>query len=193
LQTRGIDVQGSYAHKFGGLGSLNVSLVGTYLKNQIFDTGVDLGTDINGKGDCAGFYGSTCGNPNPRWRHKFRVGFTLPNGLGISGQWRYFSRVKDDLLNNDCDVNGVPVDANGACPGNGAATAPPGNNVIPAQSFFDLALTARVADKFNLRLGANNILDKEPPVTSLGANGNTFPQVYDSLGRYIFAGVTIDF
>jgi iron complex outermembrane recepter protein len=193
LQTRGIDVQGSYAHKFGGLGTLNVSLVGTYLKNQIFDTGVDLGTDINGKGDCAGFYGSTCGNPNPRWRHKFRVGFTLPNGLGISGQWRYFSRVKDDLLNNDCDVNGVPVDANGVCPGNGAATAPPGNNVIPAQSFFDLALTARVADKFNLRLGANNILDKEPPVTSLGANGNTFPQVYDSLGRYIFAGVTIDF
>ena len=24
-------------------------------------------------------------------------------------------------------------------------------------------------------------------------NGNTFPQVYDALGRYLFAGVTVDF
>src|SRR5206468_7388713 len=68
LQTRGVDVNGSYAHKFGGLGTLNLSLVGTYLKNQFFDTGVNLGGGFNGVGDCAGFYGSTCGNPNPRWR-----------------------------------------------------------------------------------------------------------------------------
>jgi hypothetical protein len=27
----------------------------------------------------------------------------------------------------------------------------------------------------------------------LGSNGNTFPQVYDALGRYLFAGFTIDF
>ena len=70
---------------------------------------------------------------------------------------------------------------------------------IGAQSYFDLALTARLADKYNFRLGANNIFDKEPPIKSGSVvvppfgNGNTFPQVYDALGRYIFAGVTIDF
>jgi iron complex outermembrane receptor protein len=24
-------------------------------------------------------------------------------------------------------------------------------------------------------------------------NGNTYPQVYDALGRYVFAGVTVEF
>ena len=52
----------------------------------------------------------------------------------------------------------------------------------------------------------NNIFDREPPI--IGANGgntminacpavvctgNTFPNVYDAMGRYIFAGVTLDF
>ena len=70
---------------------------------------------------------------------------------------------------------------------------------IDAQSFFDLSLSARLADRFNFRIGANNIFDKSPPLVS-GAvaappfgNGNTFPQVYDALGRFLFAGVTIDF
>ncbi len=88
-------------------------------------------------------------------------------------------------------------------PGSPGSIAPQpdraGDRRLAAQSFFDLALTARISDKLNLRLGANNILDKEPPVASGNAvaapfgNGNTYPQVYDALGRYMFAGVTIDF
>ena len=59
-------------------------------------------------------------------------------------------------------------------------------------------LTARLADRYNFRLGMNNIFDTDPPVAgneSLGgfSNGNTYPQVYDAMGRYAFAGVTIDF
>jgi outer membrane receptor protein involved in Fe transport len=51
-----------------------------------------------------------------------------------------------------------------------------------------------MAQKLNLRLGVNNIFDKDPPLNgaSLG-NGNTHPQVYDALGRYMFAGFTVDF
>ena len=70
---------------------------------------------------------------------------------------------------------------------------------IPGQSYFDLALTARLADRYNFRLGANNIFDTEPPVSGQEVTplpfgtGNTFPQVYDALGRYLFAGITIDF
>ena len=56
-----------------------------------------------------------------------------------------------------------------------------------------------VGDHYNFRLGANNLLDKSPPVTGSQAcpagfcNGNVFAQVYDALGRYIYAGVTLDF
>ncbi|MGN6058400.1 MAG: TonB-dependent receptor plug domain-containing protein [Sphingomicrobium sp.] len=191
LQTKGFDFNGSYAHKFSGLGTLNVSFVGTWLRHLIFDTGINPNAlGLNGVYDCAGFFGATCSfgsvftSPNPKWRHKLRVGFTLPNGLGISGQWRYFSSVKNDTLSNDADLNF----------GEGPHSFP-GDAKIPAQSFFDLALTARITDRYNFRLGANNIFDKSPPVLGgdVSANGNTFPQMYDSLGRFIFAGFTVDF
>ncbi len=77
---------------------------------------------------------------------------------------------------------------------------------LASRSYFDLALTARIADKLNLRFGVNNLLDTDPPLAGTNAsgaygarsappfgNGNTFPQVYDSLGRFMFAGVTVDF
>ncbi len=68
-----------------------------------------------------------------------------------------------------------------------------------AQNYFDLALNWDVGDNYTFRLGANNVLDREPPITGSQAcpagfcNGNTFAQVYDALGRYIYAGVTLDF
>ena len=114
----------------------------------------------------------------------------MPNGLGISGQWRYFSSVKNDGLEADCDIS-----ATATCTGNVADA----NRRIKAQSFFDLAMTARLADRYNFRLGVNNMLDKEPPIVggevanAPFGNGNTFPQVYDALGRFLFAGVTVDF
>jgi len=193
LRTKGIDINGSYSHRIGGLGTLSASIVGTYLKNLAFDTGLNPGIlGLDGKYECAGRYGATCSNtvagvPSPKWRHKFRLGFTMPNGLGISGQWRYFSEVKNDTLSGDPDLNFIQ-----------GSNSPPASAKLAARSYFDLTLSARVADKFNFRLGANNILDKDPPISggaALGgfSNGNTYPQVYDALGRFLFAGVTIDF
>jgi outer membrane receptor protein involved in Fe transport len=193
LRTKGIDINGSYTHRIGGLGTLNASIVGTYLKSLAFNTGINPGVGgLDGKYECAGRYGATCSNtvagvPSPKWRHKFRLGFTLPNGLGLSGQWRYFSQVKNDTLSGDSDLNFLA-----------GSNSPPGSAKLAARSYFDLALSARVADKFSFRLGANNILDKDPPISGGGAlggfsNGNTYPQVYDALGRFLFAGVSIDF
>ena len=193
LRTKGVDVNASYARRIGGMGTLNASLVGTYLDTLAFNTGINPGLfGLDGKYECAGRYGPTCSNtvagvPSPRWRHKFRLGFTLPNGLGISGQWRYFSSVKLDTLSSDPDLNFL-------LGGHGFE----GSRKLNSKSFFDLALTARLADRYNFRLGANNIFDTDPPVAggeALGgfSNGNTYPQVYDALGRYLFAGVTIDF
>jgi len=197
-RTKGFDLNGTYTRRLGGIGTVNLSYVGTILRKLEIDTGVDgSGAGQNGKFDCAGYYGNTCGSflsgaPNPKYRHKLRLGLTMPNGLGISGQWRYFASVKNDTLNDDCDISPVP---SGPCVG----TPAPANAKIRAQSYFDLSLSARVADKFNFRVGANNLFDKEPPIVggevanAPFGNGNTFPQVYDALGRFLFAGVTVDF
>ncbi len=79
LTTKGVDLNASYAHKFGGLGTFNASLVGTYLKELQVDTGLaSAAAGLDGKYRCEGYYGGTCGTPSPKWRHKLRVGFTLP-------------------------------------------------------------------------------------------------------------------
>jgi outer membrane receptor protein involved in Fe transport len=188
LHTRGIDTQASYARELGRLGNLSLSFVGTFLDD------LDISPVVGTEYDCASFYGQQCGTPNPKWRHKFRAGITLPNGIGISGQWRYFSAVKDDTASADPDLSEANLAARQF------------DKKINAQSYFDLALQARITDRYNFRLGANNIFDKEPPLAGTNAqgaygarvnppfgNGNTFPQVYDALGRYIFAGFTVDF
>jgi outer membrane receptor protein involved in Fe transport len=125
---------------------------------------------------CAGLYGNICGIPNPEWRHQARVTWTGPHGIGASLRWRYFS--------------GVDID--------GTASQPELAH-IGSQNYFDLALTFRMNDHYSFRLGANNLFDREPPITAAQAcpagicNGNAFSQVYDALGRYIYAGVTLDF
>jgi len=57
-----------------------------------------------------------------------------------------------------------------------------------------------------LQLGVNNITDKVPPLVvgsdcstsspqanGANCNGNTFPGVYDAMGRYLFAHITAQF
>ncbi|HEX2764503.1 MAG TPA: TonB-dependent receptor [Allosphingosinicella sp.] len=176
ISTRGIDVNASYTHEVGSMGSLSFSFVGTYLDKLVVNPLADI------RYDCAGFFGAQCGTPNPEWRHKARLTFTLPNGIGLSGQWRHFAAVDNELTSSNATLKG--------------STAQPGQLHIPAQNYLDMVLTAKIGDHYNLRLGVNNILDRLPPTLVTPApfgNGNTYPQVYDALGRYVFAGVTLDF
>lgn len=175
LKTKGFDFQSNYSRRLGGLGTLNASFVGTLLTDE----------SGSGVGDVGSFAGL---QPAPKWRHTLRLGLTLPNGLGISGRWRHFSGV-------NCD----PATEAGCRSGTNAANPRPANLRLSAADYFDLTLSARLAQRLNLRIGANNILDSDPPVAGSQVvpagfgNGNTFPQVYDSLGRYLFAGFTVDF
>lgn len=184
LLTKGWDFSGSYSRRIGGLGTLNASFLGTLLRK--------LGTPAGGTP--GGFAGTT---PDPKWRHKARIGFQMPNGIGISGQWRHFSSVGcDPSIDPD---TGSPRDSGCSAFVGGVQRLRPANLKLNAANYFDLAITARITQKFNLRLGSNNILDAEPPVAGQEVipagfgNGNTYPQVYDALGRYFFAGVTVDF
>ena len=159
---------------------LSASAVGTWVDKYLTNDG------LNPTYDCAGFYGATCGNPLPHWRHKLRVGLQMPNGIGISGQWRYMGSVKHQGFSPDVVLHGA---------------TPLLNPRVSAQSYFDLASTFTVGDHYNLRLGVNNILDKNPPLftSSLGScavatcNGNTYGGTYDTLGRFFFAGATVNF
>jgi outer membrane receptor protein involved in Fe transport len=75
---------------------------------------------------------------------------------------------------------------------------------INAYSYFDLTASAALASNVTLRVGVNNVLDKNPPVVTSGgggygsdiggfSNGNTYPGVYDALGRYLFVNISAKF
>jgi iron complex outermembrane recepter protein len=174
LETSGVDVQAAYSRQIGGAGRLNLSFVGTWLDELLTNPGVPGVEDT----ECAGQYGNICGTPNPEWRHSARVGFDWANGMGASVKWRHFGSVVVDNLGPNTQ---------------------PGIAGFDAVNYFDLAFTWDVGDNYDFRLGANNLFDKTPPVTGSQAcpagfcNGNTFAQVYDALGRYIYAGVTLEF
>lgn len=190
LSTAGVDVAANYNREIGSAGRLSLSFVGTWLDKLVTDTGVAAA----GSFDCVGLYGNVCGTPNPKWRHQARIGFDMPSGLGASVRWRYFDSVTLDALDSNTNLNNGSV--RGPAPG---GIARPGLAKFDAVSYFDLALTAKIGDHYSFRLGANNLLDKSPPTTGSQAcpagpcNGNTFAQVYDALGRYIYVGVTLDF
>jgi outer membrane receptor protein involved in Fe transport len=184
LSTYGYDFGFSYTHGLGSIGSLNLNSVGTYLPSNRTDP---LG---NPNYNCVGYEGAICGTPTPKWRAKTRLTLTTPEGIGLSVQWRYFSAVRRDTLSSDPGLVPTP----GGVP---TPTCRPADCRIAAQNYIDVTMTARIGDHYNFRIGVNNILDREPPIaTQLPAvvgSGNTYPQVYDAMGRYIFAGVTLDF
>jgi outer membrane receptor protein involved in Fe transport len=199
FSTSGIDAQVNYRKEIGDLGTLTFNFLGTWLDELVVDTGIDI-PGLDRTFDCVGLYGNVCSNgafssgPNPEWRHQARLGFNFKNGIGASVRWRYFDSVTLDAVEDNSNLfNGG---ANGPAPG-GVARA--GLEGFEAVSYFDLALTYQAGDNFNFRLGANNLFDKSPPTTGSQAcpagpcNGNVFAQTYDSIGRYIFAGVTLDF
>jgi outer membrane receptor protein involved in Fe transport len=140
--------------------------------------------------ECQGYYGVVCGAQGsgsgviPTWRHKLRMTWEGPWNVTASAAWRYISGVKVDRSSSDANLSG---------------TVYPGDNHFNAFSYFDLSASWRVKDKYTFRVGANNVMDVQPPLVgtsnSLGTfgNGNTYPQVYDALGRYLFVGLTADF
>ena len=189
LKTSGVDVEAQYHFRLadmgaGDFGSLTFLFNGTYLHDLI--TVLPDGTQY----DCAGLYGVTCGTPSPKWRHQLRATWNTPWNFQLSAAWRYygsgkldFNTTQPDLQNGFKDVQ--PTDAN-----------------IPSYSYMDLAATWRVKDKYTFRAGMNNVFDKTPPLLDANSfgissppfgNGNTYPQVYDPLGRVMFVGVTADF
>ena len=201
LQTSGIEIAGNYTVPVS-FGTVSLSMNGTYLDSYEVENGLlnDDGSLVTY--DCAGLYGPTCsvggtsdaGAPLPRWRHKARVSLKTDSGFGVSAQWRFIGKVKAETISSFDALN----------PSGQTDHAGPGTR-ISSYSYIDAVLTYNLKEQFTFRLGINNLFDKEPPLVTSGGggtpnlcptgpcNGNTYPATYDTLGRYIFAGVTLDF
>jgi iron complex outermembrane recepter protein len=179
VKTSGIDVNFDGRQPIGS-GTLKLSFVGNYVDKYVAQP-ITGGFTY----DCAGFYGLTCGNPQPKWKHVARLKYSTESDFGVTVGWRYVGVAKADFTSSDVDLNS---------PGAGPVV----DEKLKAENYFDLLFSVPLKDTIGFRLGVNNILDNDPPLVSqasLGGfgNGNVFPGTYDHLGRYIFVGVTADF
>jgi iron complex outermembrane recepter protein len=175
LETSGVDLNLNYTGlDIGSWGSLSVNLTGTYLLELITDPGA-VGFP---KFDCAGLFAGNCVSSlttavNPEMRTRLRVGWETPWNVDVALTHRYISAVdQDDAAANRIDRH------------------------LGAESYFDLFGSWAVTDMAQVRLGINNVLDNDPSINNdvgTTGNGNTYPQVYDALGRFIFAGMTVKF
>jgi outer membrane receptor protein involved in Fe transport len=182
LETTGWDVDVGYRTDIGDMGALTFRVTGTLLDELV--TEPIAGSGSVGTYDCKGFYGNTCGIPAPEWRHTARVTWASPWNMDLSLAWRYYDEVEVDTSSPEALLAGNPAKA---------------DLKMAAQDYIDVAASWTFMEAYSVRLGINNVLDEDPPLGGQGSvptavgNGNTFPQVYDALGRYVFMGLTAKF
>ncbi|WP_156347799.1 MULTISPECIES: TonB-dependent receptor domain-containing protein [unclassified Sphingomonas] len=178
LGTSGLDVAASYAFDTA-IGRFGANMVGTWLRDLTTEPLTGLG-----KYDCKGLYGGTCGQPSPEWRHQARFTWTSLDDKGsISLNWRYIGATDLSFNTTDPFLQGSTYKVNAR---------------LPVANYFDLAASASVLDDVTLRIGVNNLLDRDPPAIAQGVlasfgNGNTYPGVYDVAGRTFFVGLSAEF
>jgi len=170
-RTKGIDLAANYSQRIGAYGTVGLSFAGTYLK--MLET-----EEIKGEGkyDCVGYYGANkCKQPNPEWRHKIRANWSTPWNLDVAVTWRHIDKVKLQTESDNPLLHG---------------TSNPVDRELGQRDYLDLAASYNFTKKISLSGGINNVFDRDPPVTSQLAtgqgNGNTYPSVYDALGRRLF-------
>ena len=134
--------------------------------------------------DCKGLHGATCGVPTPKWRSKVRGTWTTPWNVDLALTWRHI----DGVANEGTSSNPLL-----------SATLNEIDKKLASRDYVDFAASWNATKQLTFRGGINNLLDKDPPIVNNGTlagalgNGNTYPQVYDTLGRRVFINATYKF
>jgi outer membrane receptor protein involved in Fe transport len=180
--TSGVDLNVSYRlaasrlgldQRFGNFDiSLGANQVNSY-KFQATPTAVER--------DCLGYYSVACNNivSAPVYKRKFnqRTNWTF-GAWAVGYNWRYVSGVIEEP---------------------GGTVFLPAFASIPSYHYVDLNASWNVTKNVRLVASVTNAANKKPPIVggSIGGtgpnSGNTFPQSYDAVGRYVTLGATVKF
>jgi outer membrane receptor for ferrienterochelin and colicin len=174
----GVDAQLNYTVDLPqGFGDVTSGLNGTYLLHNE-TTPLPGGPTY----DCAGLFGITCETVNPRWHHVLRTTWETQWYVSASLTWRYIGAVSQDNDSSNPTLHYSTF--------NGYDYI---NARIPAYNYLDVEVTWNVTKTVQIRAGANNVLDKDPPLinTDIVASGaaNTY-STYDLFGRQLFLAFT---
>jgi len=171
LRTNGFDLGINYGLGLGDMGGLDFSLNLNKLRTYDFQA-----TPTSIVRDCVGLYSISCGVIHD-FKSVFRTTWNY-NDFGVSLNWRHLGGVTEE-------------------PGGQAFL--PAFASIGSHNYFDLGASWKYNDMLRVNLSVANVADKQPPVVgnTIAAtainSGNTFPQFYDTIGRFYTMGVTVSF
>ncbi len=181
-RTSGIDLNLSYrlaASKLGldaRYGNFDLSLGANQVNSYKFQA-----TPSAVERDCLGYYSVACNNivSAPVYKRKFNQRTNWNMGAWSVGyNWRYTSSVIEEP---------------------GGAVFLPEFSRIPAYHYVDLSANWNINKNVRVNLSVTNAANKKPPIVGgtiggTGPNsGNTFPQSYDAVGRYVTLGASVKF
>ncbi|HEY4545679.1 MAG TPA: TonB-dependent receptor [Pedomonas sp.] len=177
LKTAGIDFQVDYGLDlnfglFDNESRLNFFFLGTWVEKWTYQPVTELPDKI----DCVGQFGATCDDPIPEFRFTSRLTWST-GPMQLSLRYRWVDKLKDDQIKN--------------------ADTPASDLAKPtlgAHHYFDLAAVYDVNEDVQVSFGVNNLFDNKPPLTGDSQEqANTFPGLYDVLGRDYFLSATVRF
>ena len=166
-RAEGVDLTVNTGYDLGGLGELGFGLTAhRYLTNE-FKT-----TTASPVVDCNGFYGTSC-DPVPEFRSTFRASWSR-DAFNASLLWRHLGGM--DAQSGEA---GALFEA---------------FRSVGSQNYFDLTLGYAYEDLATFSLLVYNLADEDPPIlgndtgTTAFNSGNTFPSLFDTMGRtYTFS------
>jgi iron complex outermembrane receptor protein len=171
-QAEGIDLVVSTGFELGGIGSLDLSWnAHQYLTNEF------LTTPLSDVIDCKGVYGTSC-DPVPEFRSTFRAMWALSD-FDASILWRHIGSM--DAQANEADALFEAFRS------------------VDSQNYFDLTFGYTWNDTVRLSLMIANVTDEDPPIlgnetgSTAFNSGNTFPSMFDTMGRVYNAAVKLSF
>ena len=184
IQTAGYELNANYRLPLKDLGlEAQLGRVDLSLTVSVLDRYDYQATPRSVNRNCVGYYSVACailsdgGGPIHKTKFSQRATWALSNWV-FSYNWRHLSKVIEEP---------------------GAPTFKDEFSSIKAYDYIDLGVVWNVNKSVRLNLSVNNAFDKKPPavgntIGATGANsGNTFPQVYDVIGRFYTLGASLKF
>lgn len=170
--TSGFDIKVDYRLRLGAIGNVDIGLDLNNVDKYWFQA-----SPTSVKRNCAGYYSVACGAPNYEQKFSQRTVWSLGDFV-VGYNWRYQSKVNEEP---------------------GGTNFLPAYSTIKSYSYVDLTGQWQATKNLKLTLSVNNAFNKAPPevgntISSTTVNsGNTFPQNYDAIGRFVTVGATLSF
>lgn len=179
LQVRGVDFGASYSRRFGAV-NLNWQLNGNYTDRSRFQS--NPASFIR---ECVGNYSVSCDPVLPQWSWNLRTTASV-DAFDFSLLWRHISGTSYEPRTSTAVPAAGTVGRFGST---NPASIVGAYRTIPAYNYLDFSMGVQASKNFRINFVIDNLLGLNPPDvgntigTTTFNSGNTFPSVYDALGR----------